>query len=284
MSNSYRAHANDRPDWAILLSWPFKGLPPSKPVSDQLLDDLSRDITAEFKNAARSVAALYKLSDSKASLLRHRGYLDAIDDLLECISCGGDVENWALTKRAELVGNSQTAPASVPSTSENQQPTISTPPGKAANLDNGLPLDFPFTISLPCPHEFHPSFAPLSVQHIHQQNMQHHSQHHSLNVGLGPGSRKLQTLVRTSSAMKKSSGSEADEEAGGDDENESDSDGNLSFSMHDQSIDYTDQKEITDRDDNLDEEWIVDEHDGSTIAGAKRRFLRECGDKKPRVL
>lgn len=56
----------------------------------------------EFANAARAVASLYRLGSNSNVLLMHKGYLECLDDLLEVISNDEDIENWVLTKRAEL--------------------------------------------------------------------------------------------------------------------------------------------------------------------------------------
>lgn len=61
------------------------------------------DTKAAFSNAARAVASLYRTGTECTVLSMHKGYLDSLDDLLQVISNGEDVENWVLTKRAELV-------------------------------------------------------------------------------------------------------------------------------------------------------------------------------------
>lgn len=96
-------------------------LPPSRPVTDSQLRDLDSEVTREFKNAANSVASLYRLSNQKNQMYRHKGYLDCLDDVLNMIRLHKikhgerdnprrrdydelDLENWALTKKAELMG------------------------------------------------------------------------------------------------------------------------------------------------------------------------------------
>jgi hypothetical protein len=105
-------------------------LPPSKPVTPANMGNLFNDLTVEFKNAAKlvaslysmtvtntatsdklttefasaakSVASLYRLCNTSGSLQQHKGYLQCLDDMLDVISQDGDIENWALTKKAEL--------------------------------------------------------------------------------------------------------------------------------------------------------------------------------------
>lgn len=56
-----------------------------------------------FSDAARAVASLYRTASDCNVLLMHKGYLDLLDDILQMMASGEDVENWVLTKRAELV-------------------------------------------------------------------------------------------------------------------------------------------------------------------------------------
>lgn len=63
----------------------------------------SIDTKTAFSNAARAVASLYRAGTECTVLSMHKGYLDSLDDLLQVISNGEDIENWVLTKRAELV-------------------------------------------------------------------------------------------------------------------------------------------------------------------------------------
>lgn len=105
-------------------------LPPAKPVTQAHINEVFHDLTTEFKNAAKSVASLYsnlvsntsskdklkgefanaaksvaslyRLTHTSSSLLQHKGYLQCLDDLLNIIAQDGDVENWALTRRAEI--------------------------------------------------------------------------------------------------------------------------------------------------------------------------------------
>lgn len=59
-------------------------------------------LKTEFADAAKAVASLYRTGNSSNVLLMHKGYLDCLDDLLQIITSGEDIENWVLTKRAEL--------------------------------------------------------------------------------------------------------------------------------------------------------------------------------------
>lgn len=181
-------------------------LPPTKPVNQNSVNELNRDLTTEFKNAAKSVAslynlkasgkndvskqkaefanaaksvaALYRLTNSSSTLVHHMGYLECLDDLLYVLTNNEDVENWALTKRAEII-NSNAA-------SHNQQMASSTSATDAvegstepvsAGEDLHIPQDYAFSFALDMTpsHHFRPSFPPLSVTHSHKQraNLKH---------------------------------------------------------------------------------------------------------------
>lgn len=160
-------------------------LPPTKSLEQVSPLELSKELTGEFKNAAKSVASLYNLgSDSKKSqsefsnaakavatlyrlgsnasgLLLHKGYLECLDDLLGAITNGDDIENWALTKRAELLNyyNNKDKPVA----------SLSSPPESASDHETAhelsLPTEYDFSLSpeLALSLHFRPGFAPLSV-------------------------------------------------------------------------------------------------------------------------
>ena len=88
-------------------------LPPEQPPTDQAVDSLNNEISNEFKTAANSVAKLYRLSNEKNSLLKHKGYLDCLDDILSLLSREGespmglhDVQLWCMKRRNELLSSS----------------------------------------------------------------------------------------------------------------------------------------------------------------------------------
>lgn len=155
-------------------------LPQTRPVGLVSVEKVNREITTEFKNAAKSVAALYnsattsaaeqkaefanaaksvaslyRMSTSSHTLLVKRGYLECLDELLDHIARGEDIENWALTKRAELTNTNADA---------DPEPAASSPASPSSPLV--LPEEYEFTIAsdiVPgC--KFRPSFPPLSVR------------------------------------------------------------------------------------------------------------------------
>lgn len=129
----------------------------------------------EFANAAKSVTALYRLTNNALSLARHRGYLDCLDDLLQVLTDDQDLENWVLAKRAELL-NSKQVLAQAQAQAQAQTPVLTPVLAATAALDAGtpdfsIPLDYDFSMSLDIsPHyHFRPSMPPLTVLYSAKQ-------------------------------------------------------------------------------------------------------------------
>lgn len=158
-------------------------LPPTKPINDNTVAEIQRDLTTEFKNAAKSVASLYKLSTQRNTVLRHQGYLDAIHDLINVIQNNGDVENWALSKKFELEGGMS-----------KEEVAASSPPWTTESLTK-IPDDYKFTMSLPLQHKFPPTMPILSAQR---------------SKGRSPKKQKQQEQVYTQPHLAE--GSSSDEE------------------------------------------------------------------------
>ncbi|OBA24453.1 hypothetical protein METBIDRAFT_30723 [Metschnikowia bicuspidata var. bicuspidata NRRL YB-4993] len=113
------------------------------------------DVQAEFATAAKAVASLYRLGTSSGVLLMHKGYLECLDELLAEIASGEDIENWALTKRAELTNlytHKDAARAGPPAAALEA-------PGLAGAGDH----EFTFPPELASHTPFRPGVPPLSV-------------------------------------------------------------------------------------------------------------------------
>lgn len=177
-------------------------LPPTRAIDQISVSELNQELTAEFKNAAKSVAslynssilgngkeqkteftnaaksvtALYRLSSNSNDLLLNKGYLECLDDLLENIAKGEDIENWALTKRAEItnvhrsqheradatnINKSQNEKAEVKSQNDTEDTT------KVEKPAFEIPENYDFSLnpSLASTYKFTPGFPPLSVTH-----------------------------------------------------------------------------------------------------------------------
>lgn len=178
-------------------------LPPTKPINQASINELNRELTTEFKNAAKSVvslynsstsgsatnskhkvefanaaksvAALYRLTNNGNGLHRHMGYMECLDDLLDVITNREDIENWALTKRAEITNINHGQNESNTSMNDSNQEQKDTKDNKemseGANEDLHIPLDYAFSFSLDVApgYHFRPSFPPLSVTHSYKQ-------------------------------------------------------------------------------------------------------------------
>lgn len=178
-------------------------LPPTKPINQASINELNRELTTEFKNAAKSVvalyntstsgtannsknkaefanaaksvAALYRLTNNGNGLHHHMGYLECLDDLLGVITNGEDIENWALTKRAEITNinhgqGDNNANVNGPNQEQKEsKETREVPQGAEEELHIPLDYEFSFSLDLAPGYHFRPSFPPLSVTHSYKQ-------------------------------------------------------------------------------------------------------------------
>ncbi|KAI5954608.1 hypothetical protein KGF54_002383 [Candida jiufengensis] len=117
-------------------------------------------IKSDFANAAKSVASLYKLGQISHLVSQDKGYIQCIDDLLEVITNDEDIENWALTRRAEIINHKKSSNGIRPTTQST-----------TTMEDSKLPSDFEFHFKseLKPPTNFKPSIPPISVQHNQSQ-------------------------------------------------------------------------------------------------------------------
>lgn len=156
-------------------------LPPTKSLEQISVSDVKKELTDEFKNAATSVAALYnvsgnggekhakvefanaaravaslyRLGSNSNTLLMDKGYLACLDDLLQVIANNDDIENWALTKRAEVTNHYNNKDRDVTSAA-------------SADLENtefSLPTEYEFMVPLELNSNMHfrPTLSPFSV-------------------------------------------------------------------------------------------------------------------------
>jgi len=155
-------------------------LPPTKPINDESIKELNSDLALEFKNAAKSVASLYKLSLQKNSMLRYKGYLDCIDDLLNLIKNEGDVENWALMKKLELEGKLTGENSSSSTFKQEEESTITT--NTYDYQDQNIKsqpdiseiqqqaLDYNFSMTHPNQRKFPQTMPIMSVDHSNHKD------------------------------------------------------------------------------------------------------------------
>ncbi|CAI5755936.1 unnamed protein product [Candida verbasci] len=115
-------------------------------------------VKSDFAIAAKSVATLYKLSQQQHDQLFNKGYLQCLTDFCSILTNDEDIENWVLTRKAELLKEQK-------STYEEQPKTPSD------DFKLGSNYDFYFNSDLKPPSKFRPSIPPLSVQHnLKQRN------------------------------------------------------------------------------------------------------------------
>ena len=175
-------------------------LPPTKLLELVSLMNLNHELTDEFKTAAKSVAALYNSSSPKAEdqkgvkvefasaakavaslyrlgtnlnvLLMHKGYLECLDDLLSVIANGEDIENWALTKRAELTNhyNHKEAGKDDVNSERDYSPVPKSADSDLTELVLPSEYEFAFPDEMAAHTAFRPSFAPLSISYKRNKN------------------------------------------------------------------------------------------------------------------
>lgn len=128
-------------------------------------------VKTEFANAAKSVASLYKLSQSAHHTAHNKGYLQCLEDILSVLANDEDVEDWVLTKRIDLLnqGHSKQQSTSDSTNLASQSEPISL----SDSEDFTIPQDYEFSFNLDIrpPTSFRASIPPISVQHTGKQRL-----------------------------------------------------------------------------------------------------------------
>lgn len=138
------------------------------------------DAKTEFSNAARAVTGLYRTATKSQAAAVDQGYTECLEDLLTAIQNGEDIEDWALTRRAQIrkeqdnddERNAASDKCDVPLDTEGPEgPYLADL--AAPDLAGYIP-DHVFTapLLLAAPQHFHPSMPPLSVAHTVKQRAQ----------------------------------------------------------------------------------------------------------------
>ncbi|KAG0684805.1 hypothetical protein C6P40_005002, partial [Pichia californica] len=75
--------------------------------TEESVNSINKELSDEFKIGARSIAALYRLSNSKNSLLIAKGYLDCINEISNYLENGNisslsDLNHFLINKKFEL--------------------------------------------------------------------------------------------------------------------------------------------------------------------------------------
>lgn len=119
----------------------------------------------DFTSAAKSVASLYRLSSHSNYLNHHYGYLACLNDMIQVLKSDGELENWVLTKRNEIINNN------IESKTEISADESSSDESKIPDLSESLLSEYEFKMNkaLKAPYKFHLSYPPLSVTHNQRQ-------------------------------------------------------------------------------------------------------------------
>lgn len=166
-------------------------LPVTQPVTEATADEINRQLVGEFKSAAKlvtslyhskdkdkasqnqhftkaakSVASLYRLGCSGSTMSHLNGYVKCLDDLVQVILEGGDIENWALSRRAEILNGRADMGKGYDKDTEKSGDDAS-----ERAEDFYIPQDHEFTFGdeFMVQHHFRPSYPPLSITHSQRQ-------------------------------------------------------------------------------------------------------------------
>ncbi|CAB4254652.1 similar to Saccharomyces cerevisiae YJR056C Putative protein of unknown function [Maudiozyma barnettii] len=126
-------------------------LPPEQPPTKQAIDSLNNELSQEFKVAANAVTRLYRVANEKNSLVKHQGYIECLDDILNCVENSTfnsleDLRLWCSRQKSDRIGTKGTS--------------------KVESKNEINPYNFKFeekkNINSP---KFRLSMPPLSVEH-----------------------------------------------------------------------------------------------------------------------
>lgn len=174
-------------------------LPLSTKPTEEAFDAINKELSDEFKVGARSIAALYRLSNTKNSLLIAKGYLNSINDISNLLDNGNissldDLRQFLHTKKLELSPN-ESLNESTTTTINNQERQISSSPSPSVPSNNTssssqLPQSqslqiigqhHDFTINNPTNHHFPLSRTPMSIDNTHLKYYHSKSKSNKLN-------------------------------------------------------------------------------------------------------
>ncbi|QLL34583.1 hypothetical protein HG536_0G04450 [Torulaspora globosa] len=85
-------------------------LPPERSPTDQAIESLNGELSQEFKIAANAVTKLYRVANERNSLLKHRGYLQCVENLLAMLEqepglSAEDIHLWCIKQRNEILSH-----------------------------------------------------------------------------------------------------------------------------------------------------------------------------------
>lgn len=85
-------------------------LPPEQPPTTQAIESLNGELSQEFKLAANAVTKLYRVANERNSLLRHHGYLNCVEDILNMLiqdstTSVDDIRIWCLKQKNDILSH-----------------------------------------------------------------------------------------------------------------------------------------------------------------------------------
>jgi len=148
-------------------------LPSEHPINDDTMQTINESLNDEFKSAAKSVAALYRLSNTKSNLLKQIGYKVCVDELLDFLQDDSktvlDIKQWLKGKKHDLEGTTehdlQNIQVQTRNPTEQNDLTVQGQPTNFTDIGQ-LPERFEFNVSHPSPHRFPPSMIAPSLRRV----------------------------------------------------------------------------------------------------------------------
>lgn len=168
-------------------------LPLYQEPSEDAINEISKELSDEFKLGARSIAALYRLSNTKNSLLIAKGYLDCLNDFSRLLE--GD-QITSLSELKELINTKKKdlSPSQSNSGQKKQEKFENKHKGSEISIDEQTsfpPLadnSFRFTFNDPTNLQFKPSTLSSFTNTETIKNQENHTKGKKYTVKASPGS------------------------------------------------------------------------------------------------
>lgn len=164
-----------------------KNLPLAIEPTEEALNNMNKEISDEFKCGARSIAALYRLSNTKNQLLIAKGYMDCLNEISklvdsESIASIDDLKSFISSKKNDMNPQScdRQNQTKVDRTSENSTDKHQDHNESIVTKESGDILkhhismadiddSYQFTVNNPTSHHFPKSRIAISIDHSNLQ-------------------------------------------------------------------------------------------------------------------
>lgn len=135
-------------------------LPPEQPPTTQAIESLNGELSQEFKLAANAVTKLYRVANERNSLLRHHGYLNCVEDILNMLiqdstTSVDDIRIWCLKQKNDILSHKNNNTEGNKNGASKFDFNFESP-NTNSNTETTVP-------------KFRLSGPPLSVEHFHNQ-------------------------------------------------------------------------------------------------------------------